>query len=625
MLVLALGALVPAVSRADAVTYCVHQAGFTCPVGTVDEGINLQTALDQATNNPSTASSPNVITIGPGTYQPSSAGSGFSATTQYPLQVTGAGVGQTTLTDSATQAVIQVVGTSGPNTVSVSGLTVGGAGQYGVFISNGSVDHVAVDPSGPGSSTEDGVLLADSTVKDSTVTFQAGDSGAGLLISGSGGITSNEIDDVTVDGGNYGVDATAGGTIHRAKLIGNTIPLEVDSAPVYIDDSLLVGGGLRAEDDQNTEGSIQAVSDTIVTGSSSGTGVMSASNSSSGTDITIYNSIIHGFPTSFETAGTNATIEAANDNYDGTTGAGISVRRTVTGDPAFVDAGAGDYHLAWNSPLIDAGNTSLENGASTTDLDGNPREVPPFTGSTSPLDLGAYEYQHQAPTAVASDTPSSVMTGTPITFDGSRSSDPADGDTLTYAWSFDDGATGTGASVTHSFSTPGVHTATLTVTDPTGLTSRQLTTVTVTSPPTPTPTPTATTQPTPLSGTVTNPAPPHLTVLGKLVVTGNKVTLKLACTGTAACSRIDVTETTVEKQKTRKRIVRVASAALRLNPGQTKSVTLTLNGTGNAMLKRFATLPITITVTMTTARTTATVKAAHATLRPPTKPPHGHP
>jgi hypothetical protein len=57
--------------------------------------------------------------------------------------------------------------------------------------------------------------------------------------------------------------------------------------------------------------------------------------------------------------------------------------------------------------------------ASDTDLEGNPREVPAIR-SASPLDLGAYDYQHRAPAAVATAAPSSAPTGSAITFDGSR-------------------------------------------------------------------------------------------------------------------------------------------------------------------------------------------------------------
>jgi hypothetical protein len=53
---------------------------------------------------------------------------------------------------------------------------------------------------------------------------------------------------------------------------------------------------------------------------------------------------------------------------------------------------------------------------------------------------------------------------------GGASSDP-DGDTLDYSWDFGDGSTATGASAQRTYTTPGVYTATLTVSDGRGLSS----------------------------------------------------------------------------------------------------------------------------------------------------------
>ena len=96
------------------------------------------------------------------------------------------------------------------------------------------------------------------------------------------------------------------------------------------------------------------------------------------------------------------------------------------------------------------------------------RLVPP-TGDILP--------PHAAP--VASFTVSTPTNeDIPITFDASASSDP-DGLIQSYAWNFGDGTTGTGATVTKTYSGAGSFSVTLTVTDDRGATGSITQTVTV--------------------------------------------------------------------------------------------------------------------------------------------------
>jgi PKD repeat protein len=75
--------------------------------------------------------------------------------------------------------------------------------------------------------------------------------------------------------------------------------------------------------------------------------------------------------------------------------------------------------------------------------------------------------------------PYSGTVGTPITFDGSMSSDP-DGTIVSYAWSFGDGGSASGAIVQHTYAAAGSYTAVLTVTDNLGAQASASTAVTVT-------------------------------------------------------------------------------------------------------------------------------------------------
>ncbi len=69
-----------------------------------------------------------------------------------------------------------------------------------------------------------------------------------------------------------------------------------------------------------------------------------------------------------------------------------------------------------------------------------------------------------APTPVVVVGTAHPVSGQPVQFDGSRSTDPAD-PIVTYSWSFGDGASGTGAHLTHTYRKPGTYQVALTVTD----------------------------------------------------------------------------------------------------------------------------------------------------------------
>jgi PKD repeat protein len=77
---------------------------------------------------------------------------------------------------------------------------------------------------------------------------------------------------------------------------------------------------------------------------------------------------------------------------------------------------------------------------------------------------------YAAPVAAFTDGPSSPVVGQTVSFDGTGSAVPAPGP-VSYAWTFGDGAGGSGATTTHAFPGQGSYPATLTVTDAGGRTS----------------------------------------------------------------------------------------------------------------------------------------------------------
>jgi PKD repeat protein len=85
---------------------------------------------------------------------------------------------------------------------------------------------------------------------------------------------------------------------------------------------------------------------------------------------------------------------------------------------------------------------------------------------------------NRAPTAAFTAMPETGYAPLDVTFDASASTDP-NRDDLTYAWSFGDGATGSGVTATHTYAGTGSYGVILRVTDPDGLDDATMLTIDV--------------------------------------------------------------------------------------------------------------------------------------------------
>jgi len=108
------------------------------------------------------------------------------------------------------------------------------------------------------------------------------------------------------------------------------------------------------------------------------------------------------------------------------------------------------------------------------------RQVTINAGQTTTVQvtLVAQPPANQSPNAAFTFSPSSPQVGESVSFNGQSSSDP-DGSVVAYEWNFDDGATATGALVSHSFTATGTYDVTLTVRDDDGATDSVTHSVTV--------------------------------------------------------------------------------------------------------------------------------------------------
>jgi hypothetical protein len=476
------GVAVP--SAASGATYCVSNPACVSAGGT-NKGADLQAALTDAADDAPIRSR---VEIGPGTFSPSGA-IGYVYEGFGPVDIVGsgsAGAGRTLLSPSATAkssyTTLSVVATGARSTVSDVALRtpgkLGGSSPscYG-FQGNADVDRIDVAPNQVSPCDSTTGMEYSGSLRHGTVSAGAAGGNAGVRALNSG-LT---VEDSTLSA--YHAFYTDGvpATLSRVRLKALTYGLYVTSSPatgpatVTADDVLIettpgstgiVAWGSAFDSHVTIRGA------TIV--GSGNVGVAAGSNAKT-TDVQMTSTIVSGPATSVSRGGSGTTnLAVSYSNFTAPTYSSPDVPGVLTegpGNTSFADAGfvgPDDFSLARTSPLRDLGDPrALATAESTTDLAGLPRLQDGDGDGTARRDMGGFEYQPQAPTAVATAQPAASTAGAPVAFAGSQSSDPEPGDPLTYRWSFGDGASAATADATHAFSLPGTYTATLTVTDST--------------------------------------------------------------------------------------------------------------------------------------------------------------
>lgn len=454
------------------------------------------------------ATGSNRVIVAPGVYQTASS---LIVAPIDTLDIIGSGRGQTVfeLTGGNNQTALQLdfadsISIVRDLSVKISNTNAQASTQtWGMDVQYGRIQNVDVTDQSTHSTK--GIVLAlgaaviDSTVSvnssgDTAVAATSGDASlSGLAINGASGGGGTGLDlggstysvnhsefrnlfsSITIDDGFLEVSDTLielGAKPNAvAMYTGNSNPGSSSIAIASLARSTIVGSGsgqrgLRVLANDATDDATVAVYNTLIHLTGTSTVDLQCNNSNSGistleTDFTAFNpsSVLYdpGCSTN-DTNSFNATLQPA----------------------AFVNAAGGDYRLAWGSPYTDGGDESVGPASSSTDLNGRTRVTDGDADALPKLDVGAYEYQRIAPIASAAATQSSVAIGEATTFSGLAND--SDGDGVTYSWSFDDGATAFGQAVGHTFATGGPHTATLTVTDASGLTGVASASVTVRSP-----------------------------------------------------------------------------------------------------------------------------------------------
>ena len=184
----------------------------------------------------------------------------------------------------------------------------------------------------------------------------------------------------------------------------------------------------------------------------------------------------NGSTTAPTNAGSYAVAATITDpNYSGTATGTLLIAQAVPvitwAKPAAITGGTALSGTQLNASASTAGTFTYTPAAGTVLGVGNgqtlavafkPADSVNFTSATGSVAidvLNATPAINSQPTA----TPNPATSGKPVSF--AASAVDADGDALTYAWDFGDGATGAGSAASHTYTAPGTFNAVVTVTD----------------------------------------------------------------------------------------------------------------------------------------------------------------
>jgi hypothetical protein len=406
---------VPSVASAE--DFCVgNPAGCS---GTSVPPALLSFALNQAQSN----GTDDRFFLAPGTF----ASTQFSHKSVERVQIIGAGAGKTILRGSMNAPALELGGN--PET-SVSDLTIEatGAATGGLALHGTTARGVAVEAGGAGSLHIGLSLHGDATFDDGSVVVGAGAPYAAAVISGDGAVADSTL---TAPEGIGFVTIGSDATLQRSTLNAKNGAVAYGGRLTVTDTLVDLRGrgapslGIGASPNPSGSATAEAERLTIVgstPSSATDTVGLIAHADGAGDSATIHarDSVISGIGVPVARVannGASATLTTSRSAYPSplaayNTGPGSIVEQDrLKVSPRFV--GNGDFHLAADSPLIDAGTPgALPAGA--TDRDGKPR-LSDGNGDCAPVsDIGAFEYQGAA-MAACTPAPAAPATGGAMT------------------------------------------------------------------------------------------------------------------------------------------------------------------------------------------------------------------
>lgn len=389
----------------------------------------IQDGIDAATNG-------DTVIVAPGTYVENVRFNGKNLILRSTDPLDAAAVGNTVIDGNQAGSVVTFSGTEHETCV-LSGFTIrngtglhdsGVKGSTSVGLGDAPRTHATIRNNViTGNSTwwhGGGITWCGGTIENNTIIANSAIS----QYSGGGGIAwcnGTIQDNVIVGNSATGQYSWGGGLAWCDAVIRNNV--------IAGNTANYLGGGLW--------GCGGAIHNNTIVGNAAGAGGGLSSCMSS-----VMNCIIWG-NTAPSAAQLHDSVAPIHSCMQGWTGGGEG---NISEDPKFVDLDGGDdapltyadndYHLAPDSPCIDAGNPD-PSGLSAEDYDGNPRLVDGDCDGAEVVDMGAYEYQsvcNNPPVADAGrdqEVECTDPTGTSVVMDGSGSYDP-DGDEIEFLWTW---------------------------------------------------------------------------------------------------------------------------------------------------------------------------------------------
>jgi hypothetical protein len=427
------------------------------------------------------------------------------------LKLEGTGIGEVKITGSGTGDVVTIASKD----VTVSGLTVDvpANGQSAVAVGETGAKLTAVVLQRATASTAN-VPVVDVAeagavqIATAFVVQSAGAAGTPAVLSpGAGGVTLTDTLVVSNVGPALVVEGSEANRIIRSQLLVTepdsdavrVLSGDAGKRTLTIDSSIFVGGakaaGLLARSTGATAGdiSLQVRHATIALSAkgivldasgATGQGLLTGATAAGNIDADVFSSIVHGtsstdrYQPTLPIQGTANTASLTFSNSDAPPAEANDGTVEMGGATSTPDAelfAPKSLKLRPNAAVVDKGG-ALQAGESTTDVDGNPREVDGGDADTAAQsDIGADEYVNQPPKALFGITNKNPRQNEAIGF-VSGSTDPeqgAGGGIVEWRWDFGDGkkeVTKVGG-VAHAYTEVGTYKATLQVVDAQGLVS----------------------------------------------------------------------------------------------------------------------------------------------------------